>query len=122
MIDIRIEKDERALRLCLTASGHANTASPGHDLVCASVSSLIYGFANAVAEMDGMNLKKKLVSVGEAPGVARVEVICKKKRIYLQVLHYLEPIERSLMSIMQEYKDAVLLHDEGFTECTTPIG
>lgn len=109
MINIRIEKDDRMLRVCLTANGHANTAEPGHDLVCASVSSLIYGFAKVVAEIEGKNLKKKMVSAGEVPGNATVEVICMNKRIYRRVLDYLAPVERSLGLIMQEYRDAICM-------------
>ena len=97
------------MRVCLKANGHANTAEPGHDLVCASVSSLIYGYAKAVAEMEKKDLKKRMVSAGEVPGNATIEVICVNKRIYRRVLDYLAPIERSLELIMKEYKDTVFL-------------
>lgn len=95
------------MRVCLTAKGHANTAEPGHDLVCAAVSSLVYGLAKAVADMDGEKRYKKRVIAGETPGQATVEVVCTDAEMYREVTNYLVPVEKSLLLLMNEYRDAV---------------
>ena len=45
MIQVFISHGTNALRL--EATGHAMTAEPGRDLVCAAVSAVVYGFAKA---------------------------------------------------------------------------
>lgn len=109
MIDIRIEKDDGTLRVRLLSEGHAGTGEAGQDLVCAAVSSLIYGYAKVIALVDEKHIQARQIRAGELPGEATVDVICGCERIYQRVLHHIAPVERSLELLAQEYPNAVRL-------------
>ena len=50
----------------LTVTGHANSAEPGHDLVCASASMLAYTLAANVANMaDNGQVRKPIIENSE---------------------------------------------------------
>lgn len=50
----------------LTVTGHANSAEPGHDLVCASASMLAYTLAANVANMaDNGQVRKPIIENNE---------------------------------------------------------
>lgn len=50
----------------LTITGHANSAEPGHDLVCASTSILAYTLAANVANMaDAGQVRQPIIKLGE---------------------------------------------------------
>lgn len=109
MIEITIYKDECSLRVQLYSEGHAGTAEAGRDLVCAAVSSHIYGYAEAIKGLDTKHLGYRLVVAGEKPGLADVDVVCLNERIFRRVLHFLVPMERALELLEQEYPDAIHL-------------
>lgn len=41
----------------ITLKGHANSDTKGHDLICAAVSSIITGGANALQDIDNFDIK-----------------------------------------------------------------
>lgn len=50
----------------VTITGHANSAEPGHDLVCASASILAYTLAANVANMaDAGQVRQPIIKMGE---------------------------------------------------------
>lgn len=50
----------------LTVTGHANSAEPGHDLVCASASVLAYTLAANVANMaDCRQVRRPIIEINE---------------------------------------------------------
>ena len=50
MIDIRIDEAEGRI----TITGHSGYEEPGKDIICAGVSALFYGFAEAEAQAGGL--------------------------------------------------------------------
>ena len=60
----------------LTVTGHANSAEPGHDLVCASASMLAYTLAANVANMaDNGQVREPIITVVEGD----TEISCKPR-------------------------------------------
>ena len=89
----------------LAVTGHAMTANPGQDLVCASVSSLIYGLCAAVAGMTkGSITDGHMVCRG---GYADLDVWCAEDETCKRVEHYMEPVLCGLRKIAKEYPLAV---------------
>ena len=93
----------------LEAKGHAMTAEPGRDLVCAAVSAVVYGFAKAVSEMPGDGISMGQIDVGRQDGYALVSVACKDTKTYRRIKAYLEPIYQSLAMLAQTEPDAICL-------------
>ena len=48
MITIRVAVSEDSLLRSIEVRGHSGSADHGHDLVCAGVSSIVFGLCNAV--------------------------------------------------------------------------
>ena len=60
----------------LTVTGHANSAEPGHDLVCASASMLAYTLAANVANMaDAGQVRQPIIENNEG----NAEISCNPK-------------------------------------------
>ena len=51
MITIRVVENEQKQITRICVSGHSGSATHGHDLVCAAVSDITFGLANAVDEL-----------------------------------------------------------------------
>ena len=67
----------------VTLEGHALSGEHGHDLVCASVSTLAYTLANSVENMGACGLlreKQSILKEGEAM------VICKPAAKYVNII------------------------------------
>ena len=62
----------------LTVQGHAHSAEPGHDLVCAGVSALAYTLAANVFDMKDNRLLKDVI-VKLEPGDAEICCIAKNR-------------------------------------------
>ena len=86
------------------------TAEPGRDLVCAAVSAVVYGFAEAVSEMPGKRIAMGRIDVGRQEGYALVSVACKDVKAYKKIRAYLEPVYRSLSILAVENPDAIRIH------------
>ena len=97
MIHIHIRRDGRARRITLEASGHAGGAPAGQNLICAAVTSLLYGFA---AEVSAINRHRffngSKIAFGDARGHGRLDLVCRDARTYRHLLASLSPIERAL--------------------------
>lgn len=63
----------------LTVKGHALSDVPGHDLVCAGCSALVYTLAANVGNMDDSGYVRDAVAILE-PGNA--EISCRPRRRY----------------------------------------
>ena len=105
MIQVHITHRAKAIRL--EAKGHAMTAEPGRDLVCAAVSAVIFGFAKAVSEIPGDRISMGQIDVGRQEGYALVSVACKDVKTYKRIRAYLEPVYQSLAALAQVEPDAV---------------
>jgi uncharacterized protein YsxB (DUF464 family) len=57
MINITIVRSSDKLIESVTVSGHAEYDEPGKDIVCAGVSAVTFGVANAVEELCGIALQ-----------------------------------------------------------------
>lgn len=86
------------------------TAEPGHDLICASVSTVIYGLAKAVSEMPGDRIAMGRIDVGRRDGYALISVACKDIKAYKKIRAYLEPVYQSLAILAEENPDAIRIH------------
>lgn len=53
MIHIEVRKHDGKI-VSLSASGHAEAADKGEDLICAAVSAILFGLGNAADEMSDM--------------------------------------------------------------------
>ena len=62
MIKIEVEKSNGCV-VSIKASGHAGSGEYGHDLVCAAVSAILTGGANAINEKPSFDLR---LSSGDA--------------------------------------------------------
>lgn len=51
MIKVVVKKIDEAI-LSVRISGHAYSGEPGHDLVCAGVSSVVFGILNSIKDVD----------------------------------------------------------------------
>lgn len=103
MIEINYTRERRHLRLEVT--GHAMTASIGQDVVCASVSSLMYGLCAAVAAIpEGRITDGHMVC---QPGHADVDAYCADDKTCKRVAYYMEPVLCGLRKIAKEYPLAV---------------
>ena len=67
----------------LTVNGHAYSDAPGHDLVCAGVSALVYTLAANVVSMEA-NGNVRDVTVKLEPGDA--EISCRVKNKYKAIV------------------------------------
>lgn len=61
----------------LTVEGHANSDDPGHDLVCAGASTLVYTLAANVGNLESIGQARNVI-VKMEPGKA--EISCEPKR------------------------------------------
>ena len=67
----------------LTVEGHAHSGVPGHDLVCAGASTLVYTLAANVGNMEAKGNVRDVV-VNLEPGWA--EISCKPKSRYTAIV------------------------------------
>lgn len=103
MIEINYTRERRHLRL--EVFGHAMTANLGQDVVCASVSSLMYGLCEAVAAIpEGRIVEGHMVC---KPGHADIDAYCIDEKTRKRVEHYMEPVLCGLRKIAKEYPLAV---------------
>lgn len=109
MITIYVTKDPENLSLQVTADGHARTAPRGQDTVCASVSTLLYGFSEEIARLDAQKFKSRVVVTGQQSGRGAVSVTCADERTYRRVLYNLAPMERSIEMLAEKFPEAVTL-------------
>ncbi len=105
MIQIKITNTGRAIRL--EAKGHAQTADPGYDLICAGVSALIYGYAGAVDTIPRAKTTGGVIDVGRKDGYALIEVSCKDQKTYKRVRAFLEPVYHGLRVLHKSAPTAI---------------
>lgn len=110
MIEIKIVKDDYEKSVTLISKGHAGVAAAGADPVCAAVSSHIYGIGKQLSLINTKKLNARTISVGERDGEALLVINCKKKSLYVKILDYLAPTERSLELLQQHYPEAIKVH------------
>lgn len=113
MTGIHINKDPERLSVSVTAKGHAGIAPRGEDIICAAISTLIYGYGAEIATLDDRSIRERVVDMGkEKPADATVMVVCKNERTYKRVLCNLAPIEKALMALAEMYPHAVTLSNQ----------
>lgn len=110
MIEIKIIKDDYEKSVTLISKGHAGVDAAGSDPVCAAVSSHIYGIGKQLSLISTKKLNARTISVGERDGEALLVIHCKKKSLYVKILDYLAPTERSLELLQQHYPEAIEFH------------
>lgn len=110
MIHIHIRRDGRARRITLEASGHAGHAPAGQNLICAAVSSLLYGFAAEVSAMDPHRFcDGSQIAFGDASGHGRMDLVCRDPYVYRRLIAALSPIERALEKLAADAPDELSL-------------
>lgn len=107
MIEIKIIKDDYEKSVTLISKGHAGVSQAGADPVCAAVSSHIYGIGKQLSLISTKKLNARTISVGERDGEALLVINCKKKSLYVKILDYLAPTERSLELLQEHYPEAI---------------
>lgn len=100
------------MRLVVMAAGHAHTAQAGQDTVCAAVSILVYGLAEQLGRLDEKYFRYRRIDV-EEKGRAEIVTDSMTSAGYMRVLDYMEPIERALEALAEQYPQAINLHRHG---------
>ena len=73
MIYIEYTKNSNQFNLC--ASGHAGSGQPGHDLVCAAVSALVYTLAQTISFLGSANNAFKHCSIDLNSGNSSISCV-----------------------------------------------
>jgi len=81
----------------LTVSGHANSDEYGKDLICASVSSIMFGFMNALDVLD------EDVEIKQLTNKIVIKNHCKSE----MVQDYFELVMMQLKTIEESYRDFI---------------
>ena len=82
MIKIEIKKD------IITVSGHANYKEYGNDIVCASVSSIIYTTVNGILNIDSNSIK-----FSDDGKLLKIEIIDNNKTVKILINNMIELLE-----------------------------
>lgn len=81
-------------------SGHADYADHGQDLVCAAVSSIMYGTANALDEMD--HFQSSTVQIDDNELVVEMNIYDEKVQTILKTCYYqLATVKKSNKNYIQ---------------------
>lgn len=107
MIQIEIERDQKHRVIRLEAKGHATDPKSGHK-VCASVSSQIYGFVTALAEMS-KDITGGVMGLGPEGGFGHADVAFKSYKTYRRAEYILMPVEAALKVLAERYPEEVIL-------------
>ena len=81
----------------LTVKGHANFNEYGKDLICASVSSIMFGFMNC---LDQFNEEVKIIQLEN-----KIEIVCNKDNQKVQ--DYFELVMIQLKTIEESYQEFI---------------
>lgn len=102
--------DER--ELCIEAKGHAGYAEAGKDIVCASVSILLYTLAQSVMELYefGRLDEKPIVNLDE--GNACIKCRCEDYRAFTEASQNFSLIEGGFSLLADNYPQYVSLHTD----------
>jgi uncharacterized protein YsxB (DUF464 family) len=104
MIEINIIRASNQLLNSVTISGHAEYDEPGKDIVCAGVSAVTFGAANAVEELCGIALHVEQ----EKSGFLRFVIPTAIDGDKLEKVHFLmEGMLVSLRTIERSYSDFI---------------
>ncbi|MDO4500471.1 MAG: ribosomal-processing cysteine protease Prp [Erysipelotrichaceae bacterium] len=96
MIKVKYSVDEDQYYTYLDLRGHADFADFGKDLICASVSSIIFGLMNALDEIEGVTIKELN---------NHIEIINESK--LEEVNHYFKLILIQLKTIEESYGEFI---------------
>ena len=99
--------DERVL--CIEASGHAGYAEAGKDLVCASVSILMYTLAHAIIELHRRWEFKEDPTIELTNGDACIKCKCDDYAIFAVAYQDFEMIEDGFNILAENYPQYVRL-------------
>jgi uncharacterized protein YsxB (DUF464 family) len=104
MIDINIIRSSNRLVESVTISGHAEFDEPGKDIVCAGVSAVTFGAANAVEELCGIELHVEQGESGFLRFVIPTTVEGNKQE---KIQFLIEGMLVSLWTIERSYSDFI---------------
>lgn len=107
MIQIEIERDQKHRVIRLEAKGHATDPKSGHK-VCASVSSQIFGFVTALAEMS-KDITGGVMGLGPEGGFGHADVAFKSYKAYRRAEYVLMPVEAALKALAEKHPEEVIL-------------
>ncbi len=99
MINVYIQQNNEQI-IAIKVSGHADSAEYGKDLVCAGVTTVCVGIANALAE-NGF-LKNKLGTIGLNKGICNIQVKQYNEKIQI-VLEIFVTILRTVEESQPQY-------------------
>ncbi|MFA5486246.1 MAG: ribosomal-processing cysteine protease Prp [Bacilli bacterium] len=98
-----MQSDDEILNIKI--SGHANSGEYGHDLVCAGVSSVVFGTLNSLEEVE----RAFKIKLNEEKGLTEITPLYRpshKNKIVLEVLI------TSLKTIAESYGDYIKIREE----------
>lgn len=99
MINITFKRKNNYI-IQFEASGHADSAKRGRDLVCAAVSSIITGAFNAIKEIDKIDL-----TLEDGHAFANVKTISQENENVLNVLYI------QLLTVANENKEYIKIQN-----------
>jgi uncharacterized protein YsxB (DUF464 family) len=102
--------DERVL--CIEASGHAGYAEAGKDIVCASVSILLYTLAQSVMELHRKGAFKGEPTIELTEGDACIKCECDGYGEFRVTYQNFELIEDGFNILADNYPQYVSLHTD----------
>jgi uncharacterized protein YsxB (DUF464 family) len=97
--------------LCIKASGHAGYAEAGKDIVCSSVSILMYTLAQAVMEMHRKGAFKVEPTIELTEGNSCIKCECDRYADYAVAYYKFEMIEDGFNILADNYPQYVSLED-----------
>jgi uncharacterized protein YsxB (DUF464 family) len=109
MTQITIDTEKKTRRIRLYAVGHADTAPRGQDMMCAAISTIIYGLATELAALDPSRFTSRAIRMDDPDEGALIELTCADGKSYRRCLYNLAPVERSLQILAMEHPQAVSL-------------
>lgn len=76
--------------------GHALSAQYGSDTVCAGISTVVFGFCNALAELtsyneDQINFKEELIVIPNISNYKEIQLICEVLIVQLKTIEQSYP-------------------------------
>lgn len=118
MIRAEFRKDTESGSITMKMRGHANAGDPGHDVVCAGASTLVYTLAQCLSFMREQGKLRKEPHMLLRSG--RAEITAKPKEdAYAEALHTYFVVQAGLTLMQENYPDFVQV--KRFDQADTPM-
>jgi uncharacterized protein YsxB (DUF464 family) len=112
MVTITTKYSLEEKELCIEAKGHAGYAEAGKDIVCASVSILLYTLAQSVTEFYKRGLFDEEPTIELTNGDACIKCKCNEYGAFAHTYQNFELIEDGFNILADNYPQYVSLHTD----------